>query len=334
MKKNKTVKIFKDFLKESIIIVFFFFLFVYKTPYFIYRPGGSINISDRINVDNDYIMDGSYSMNYVSVTKANIPGAILSYFLRDWKLVKDNQIIYKDTDFETSLEISKLEYKISIDKAILTAYLKAGKKVDFTDELNTVLYVQDETKTDIKLLDQIIEFNGKKYEEFNDLKKYIHEHNVGDKIKLKVLNKGKEYTREAEIYKYNEENIIGVGIYKTYEYTTDPKIKIKTSSTEAGSSGGLMLTLAIYDSLIEKDLTHGFKIMGTGTLEDNEKIGPIGGVKHKMLGAAKDKADIFFIPKDNYKEAKKLYDERKFKFKLVKVETLDDAINYLESLEK
>ncbi len=331
---NKSKETFIKFIKECIVIVLFFFLFIYKIPYFIYKPGGSINLSDRINIDNDYPMEGSYSMNYVSVVKANIPGAILSFLIKDWQLVKDKQIIYENMDYETSLEIGKLEYKMSIDGAILTAYEKAGKKVEYKSEKDIVLYVQDETKTDVKLLDQILEFDGTKFNEFKDLKNYILNQNIGDKIELKVLNKGKEYLRKAEIYEYEGQKVIGVGVYKTFEYETDPKINITTSPSEAGSSGGLMLTLAIYDSLVEEDLSKGLTIMGTGTIEEDGKIGAIGGVKYKMLGAKKDNAHIFFVPKDNYDEALKFYEEREFNFKLVMVETIDEAINYLESLEK
>ena len=95
-----------------------------------------------------------------------------------------------------------------------------------------------------------------------------------------------------------------------------------------------MLTLAIYDALSEEDLSNGLNIMGTGTIDENEKIGEIGGIKHKLLGASKMQADVFFVPSANYEEAKKIYEDYKLKFKLVSVETLDDALNYLKNMSK
>ena len=44
-------------------------------------------------------------------------------------------------------------------------------------------------------------------------------------------------------------------------------IDIKSKKTESGSSGGFMTTLAIYNALTEKDITKGYKIAGTGTIE-------------------------------------------------------------------
>ena len=94
-----------------------------------------------------------------------------------------------------------------------------------------------------------------------------------------------------------------------------------------------MLSLAIYDEITKDDLTQGKNIMGTGTIDEFGLVGAIGGVKYKMLGASKDNADIFFIPKDNYEEAIEVYKKFNLKFDLVMVETFDDAINYLNSLK-
>ena len=107
---------------------------------------------------------------------------------------------------------------------------------------------------------------------------------------------------------------------------------MKTKDSEAGSSGGLMLSLEIYDKLTSKDLSHGKKVMGTGTIDEDGNVGAIGGVKYKMLGAQKDGADIFFVPKENYDEAKKVYKKNNLSFELVMVETFDEAINYLNNL--
>ena len=90
-----------------------------------------------------------------------------------------------------------------------------------------------------------------------------------------------------------------------------------------------MLSLTIYDLLVKENLSHGRTIAGTGTIDKNGNVGEIGGVKYKIKGAVKDKADIFFVPKDNYKEAKKIVDKNKYKLKLVKVNTLKEAIEYL-----
>ena len=109
------------------------------------------------------------------------------------------------------------------------------------------------------------------------------------------------------------------------------KIKIKFKNSESGASGGLMMSLSIYDSFIKEDLTKGLKIAGTGTIDQDGNVGKIDGVKYKVMGAVKDKADIFLVPAgSNYKEAIKTKKEKKYKIKIIKVKTLDEAISKLK----
>ena len=107
------------------------------------------------------------------------------------------------------------------------------------------------------------------------------------------------------------------------------KIKLDFSSKEGGPSGGFMLSLAIYNRLTKEDITKSRKIAGTGTIDKDGNVGEIGGVKYKVMGANSGDADIFFVPEANYEEAIKYKEEKGFNLNIVKVSTLDDAIDYL-----
>ena len=153
-----------------------------------------------------------------------------------------------------------------------------------------------------------------------------------DKVTFVVKENGKEKEKYAYVINLEGEKKVGISIVTEYDFESDPKLEMKTKASEAGSSGGLMLSLEIYDKLTSKDLSHGKKVMGTGTIDEDGNVGAIGGVKYKMLGAQKDGADIFFVPKENYDEAKKVYKKNNLSFELVMVETFDEAINYLNNL--
>ena len=130
------------------------------------------------------------------------------------------------------------------------------------------------------------------------------------------------------------EKYIGISVSFKNEYDLDPEIDINFKKAESGSSGGLITTLEIYNQLTKKDLTNGLTIAGTGTIESDGTIGEIGGIEHKIYGAVKGKADIFLTPGgDNYKDAKKYIKENKLKIKLIKVDTIQGAINQLEDLK-
>ena len=92
-----------------------------------------------------------------------------------------------------------------------------------------------------------------------------------------------------------------------------------------------MIALTIYNKLTDEDITGGKKIVGTGTIDTLGNVGEIGGIKHKLMAASRKKADVVFVPKDNYKEAKQLKEKEEYDFELVSISTFDDAVDYLNT---
>ena len=58
-----------------------------------------------------------------------------------------------------------------------------------------------------------------------------------------------------------------------------------------GPSAGLMFSLGIYDTLTEGSMTGGEVVAGTGTIDPDGTVGPIGGIDQKIAGARDDGAD-------------------------------------------
>ncbi len=331
---NKIYDKIKEFIKFNlkglIVLAVIMFLCFYKLPYVIYTPGGSINLNDRIKIIDEENISGSYYMNYVSVMKANIPTIIFSLFVPNWDIYNEEDVT--DLDYNTLFKIEQIDLKNSIYYASLNAYRKAGKTIDISSEKSYITLVSEESKTNLKVLDEIISIDGNKFTRLSEFQEYISSLNFDDKVTFIVKENDKEVEKYAYVINLEGEKKVGISIVTEYEFESDPKLEMKTKASEAGSSGGLMLSLEIYDKLTDKDLSHGKKVMGTGTIDEDGNVGAIGGVKYKMLGAQKDGADIFFVPKGNYDEAKKVYKKNNLTFDLVMVETFDEAINYLNNL--
>ncbi len=327
--KNYIVNNYK-FLIALILIVF---ICTYEFPYVVYTPGGIVKLNDRIKIEDEYDMDGSLNMSYVSLMRGKLPILAFSFLMKDWDIVKSDDITLEDQSVSDLLKMEKIYMASSIDSATLVAYQKAGKKIDIKSAENNVIYLTEEAKTDIKVYDQVLEVEGIKVDNINDLKKVIEAKEVGDKVNILVKRDGKELNTESVVYNSSDGKKIGVMFLPTYEYETDPKITVKTKEQESGSSGGLMLTLAIYNKLTKDDITKGKKIVGTGTIDNEGNVGAIDGVKYKVLGAENNKADIFLCPEENYEEASKIKRERKLKLVVKSVATFDEAIDYLNSLD-
>ena len=93
--------------------------------------------------------------------------------------------------------------------------------------------------------------------------------------------------------------VIGVGLRMDYDLPID--VTLNTGRV-GGPSAGLMFSLAIYDVLTPGELTGGKNIAGTGTMQDDGSVGPIGGIRQKLVGAKRAGASYFLAPADNCDE--------------------------------
>jgi Lon-like protease len=96
-----------------------------------------------------------------------------------------------------------------------------------------------------------------------------------------------------------------------------------------GPSAGLMLTLGVVQLAGDQDLTGGALVAGTGTIDEQGTVGPIGGIQLKMISAEELGADLFLVPAANCAQ---LLAAGEPGVPTARVETLDDALAALEDL--
>ena len=113
-----------------------------------------------------------------------------------------------------------------------------------------------------------------------------------------------------------------------FDYHPPFPVSIETDKISGGPSAGLIFTLTVYNSLISQDLTGGRRIAGTGTINLDGSVGPIGGVKQKIFAAEAVGASYFLCPVDNYADAVSVAKS----LKVVKIATVQQAIDFLRSL--
>ncbi len=326
----------KNFIKENykslIVLVIIFIIFTIELPYSIYTPGGAVNLNDRVSVENKEEVKGSFNMAYVSMVKGSIPFLLLSKVFPDWDIVKKEDITAKGESMDELMMRERLYLQESMDNAIINAYQKANKKINIKSIINNVSYISEESKTDLKVGDQIISVNGINISSIAELKEIVEKLNENEKVNLKIKRKEKERDAYATTYKIDGVTKIGISFVTTYDYEATPNVNIKSKATEAGSSGGLMMSLTVYNQLVQTDITKGKKIVGTGTIDINGNVGEIGGVKYKLIGAVKNKADIFICPEENYEEAISVAKDKDYDIKIISAKTFDEALEKLASI--
>ena len=323
----------KNFIKSNykfiILIISLLLIFLTPMPYYIEAPGGITSLDNKVTIGNKKI-DGSYNLSYVAEYRGSIPMLIYAYFNKDFDIYKKEEILLEEETNSEYLKRDKLYLEQSISNAVIAAYKQAGKTVNINSSYLYVGYILENSDTNLEIGDCIIKINGLKITSKEEVNKLLNGANKGDKLDIVVLNDGKEYKKEARVITEDGKNLIGIVPIEVIDYDVLPEVEIIMAENESGGSGGLMLSLAIYDLLSDNNLAKGRKIAGTGTIEADGSVGKIGGIEYKIKGAVKDSADIFFVPDENYEEAVKVKKENNYKLKLVKVSTLKEAINYLE----
>ena len=101
-----------------------------------------------------------------------------------------------------------------------------------------------------------------------------------------------------------------------------------------GPSAGLMFALAVVELLEAEDLTDGAVVAGTGTIDVEGRIGPVGGVRQKVVGVTTREggappATVFLVPRDNLPDV-----HRAPVASDVTVVPVDDLTGALEALEE
>lgn len=327
-------KIIKENIVEILILLLISLFAILPLPYYVDMPGGLLNTAKRVDVDGATKSKGSYNLAYVSEAQATPVLYLLSKIIGDWDIVKEEDMLIEGQTIEDLYIYERLLLKQASTSAQIVAYKKAEKELNIISEKFEIGYITKDAETDLKVGDQIVSIEGKEIININSIKEFLGNKGAESRVTIEVINDGKKVTKYAVLKKIDNEIVIGIGIFSNKEIETNPKCELKFERKESGPSGGLMTALTIYDDLIEEDLTHGLRIAGTGTIEEDGTVGEIGGVKYKLAGVVKNKADVFLVPAgDNYEEAIKLKEKNNYDIEIVSIANFDEAVGYLKKLK-
>ena len=336
---NKLYSEIKNYIKSNyifiIIIVTIFVAFRIETGYSIYRPGGIINVNERVQINNETrSIDGSLNMAYVGMIEGRLPFYLIARVLPSWDLVRNETITFNDEEtMQDALRRNRLLFQESISTATLLAYQRSDIPFEITSETHYIIYIHENASRDFRIGDEIVRYNGVEFTTLNNLREYINQQSIGDTIEILIRRDNREIVINTPIFKAENLQMIGLATATIFEIESQKSITMDSRATESGPSGGLMLTLAIYSALINEDITRGNRIVGTGTINPDGSIGMVGGIEYKISGAVRSGADIFLVAQRNYDLAREYTDLKDYDIILKGVSSLDEALEFLNNLE-
>jgi len=123
---------------------------------------------------------------------------------------------------------------------------------------------------------------------------------AGDEVELTVQRGGSEEQVRIAPEEQTEGDtttwLIGVTLRTDYDFPIDVTIQL---DNVGGPSAGMMFALGIIDTLTPGELNGGKEVAGTGTIQADGTVGPIGGIRQKLYGARDAGADYFLAPESN-----------------------------------
>jgi len=172
--------------------------------------------------------------------------------------------------------------------------------------------------------DEILSVNGTDITGHAQLVNTIQEAE-GDPVELRVRRDGDEQTYTIPVTQ-GEDGSYQIGVYLDSEFEFPVEVDIHLEDV-GGPSAGLIFTLALIDRMTEDSVTDGRHIAGTGTIDPDGTVGPIGGIQQKVIAAASEGATVFLAPERNCQEITHVPDN----MTVYSVDTLDTALEILDA---
>ncbi|MFE3126070.1 PDZ domain-containing protein [Streptomyces hydrogenans] len=323
-------------------------------PYSEMSPGPTVNTLGeargepvlQISGRKTYPTDGHLNMTTVRVTSAdykmNAVEAVYGWLTHD-NVVVPHDTLYPDgkTEEESSQENAE-EFSQSQESAKVAALDELG--IPFTTRVVVASVVKDSpAEGTLHAGDVIKAVDGAEVTEPADVAEQVTKREPGEKVVFTIVpakeaaaaekaHKEATVTRKVAITTAKSEEgdraIVGIqaGTDHVFPFTIDIKL-----ADVGGPSAGLMFALGIVDKLTPESLTGGKFVAGTGTIDDDGKVGPIGGIQMKLVGARNAGAEYFLTPADNCATAA---GDTPDGLTLVKVDTIADATASLGKLRK
>lgn len=306
-------------------------------PYVLYEPGTTVDLlstergEERIQVDGHqaYYDGGELRMTTIYVTQPGdsitLGSALFGWLDRDDSVQAYDAVYAPDETEEENDAESALQMSTSQDVATAVALTDLGYDVPVVPVVGRVT---KDAPADGKLevADRFVTIGGTPIKTLDDVSKAVSASKVGEPLAFVVERKGARETIQVEPRRIEGRPRVGIEVGVDYEFPFDVHVNI--AENIGGPSAGLMFSLSIYDTLTPGSLTDGRIVAGTGTIDPDGQVGPIGGIQQKIASARDAGAELFLVPESNCDEA---VDAPADDVRLVKVATMSEARKAIET---
>lgn len=325
--------------------VLFFTLFVLSmtlpVPYVVLSPGPTYNTLGGYSVSEGksvpiiavkghatHRTTGNLNLTTVSYSTSKLTAYTA---LRAW-LDSTEQVVPRSAIFppgESTNQVNQqnsAQFSQSQDSAVEAAFCQLG----YPKELGVITVLGGgAAQGKLRPSDVIKTLDGAPVATVTDLTTALSKLHPGTSIKLGIVRAGTSKTVPITLGPPPEGRSGGsIGIEAGPICAAPFTVDLGLADRIGGPSAGMMFALGIIDKVGGVDLTHGRFIAGTGTIDAQGTVGPIGGIQLKMIAARNAGASLFLAPANNCNDVVGAIPEG---LRVVKVGTLGQAVHVLEA---
>ena len=310
-------------------------------------PGPTWNVLDngsssdqdvlKVKGTETYPTEGALRMTTVSVS--GCPGypvttadLIAAWFSSDRRIVDRNEVCPQDQTAEQVEETGKAQMTASQDSAVIAALIETGMATAMRLTVTEVTEQQDSTEVQVDdVLETIAPEGGETttITSFSQLRELMSTIAEGTRVTLGV-RRGEQQVSAALTTIAPQEGTSGSLLGLSLKISVDSPVEASFGLSDVGGpSAGMMFALGLVDKITPGALTGSKDIAGTGTINMDGQVGPIGGIQQKIAGAHGAGSKFFLAPASNCDEVKGHEPEG---MQVFAVSTLHEAVTATEAI--
>ena len=298
-------------------------------PFVEYRPGGAVVIEPLVAIEGAETtpLSGDTALLTVRLTRPTAGQLVAARLDGDRELIPLTRVYPQGVDRQVHLARERERFDRQFDVAAAVGARAAGVPLEVLTAV-VVLEVDPTGPSAGRLSpgDVVLSVDGEPLTSGAALAERVRSSPAGVPLVLRIVHAGTERDQPVtpEPVAGVDAPRIGVLVQTAVDQLLLPiDITLTPGVRIGGPSAGLMVGLTVYDLLAAEDLLDGRRVTGTGTLDVDGVVGPVGGVPEKTLAAIAAGYDVLLVPEAETALAERVAAGR---ITVIGVATLDEAI--------
>jgi Lon-like protease len=302
-------------------------------PLLVISPGVALPVGERVEFPTrlEDELSGRLLLTTVRISQPNALEALGAWLDGDKDVVGRERVIPEGVNAEEYIRGQREVFEQSGQLAAAAGLRAAGEQVSVSGAGARVVALSEDAPAAgvLRPGDVITAADGRPVAVAPELVAAVARRKIGDTLALTVRRDG--MIRNVEVTLGGSEQqpgpALGIAV-STVDFDIALPFPVNVDAGDIGGpSAGLLIALTVYDLADEGDLTDGRVIAGTGTIDGQGNVGPVGGVEQKIETALNAGAQIFLVPAQEVEQARAAAEGR---LRVIEVATLQGAIAALD----